>query len=90
MSKAEGLTFVRTGKMTFQQYVSSQIRIRIYGEAGVVSGRLTRQRTIAGKQQEYKWRYTKFYVKKDGAWRVVMFHASEAVGLSSDITADRS
>lgn len=78
MSKSDSLRFVCTGRMTFQQYQSSDIHIRIYGTAGVVTGRLVRQRTIAGNQQLDRWRYTKVYVKQDTTWRVVAFHASEA------------
>jgi ketosteroid isomerase-like protein len=78
MSKGESLAFARSGRMTFQRYKSSDIRVRTYGDTAIVTGRLERQRTIAGRQLEDSWRYTKVYVRKDGTWKVVGFHASEA------------
>jgi ketosteroid isomerase-like protein len=78
MSKAEALTFARSGRMRFERYETSGIRIRVYGDAVVVTGRLQRTRTISGKQVDDDWRFTKVYARQSGQWRVVAFHASEA------------
>jgi len=50
MSKGEALAFARSGRMRFEQYETSQIKIRTYGDTAVVTGRLLRTRTLAGKQ----------------------------------------
>lgn len=78
MSKAEALDFARTGRMRFERYETSQIKVRIYGDTAVVTGRLQRTRTIAGKQTTDDWRFTKVYARQNGAWRVVSFHASDS------------
>ncbi len=78
MSKAEALTFARSGRMRFERYETSDLRIRVYGDAAVVTGRLQRTRTINGKQTDDDWRFTKVYVRQSGQWRVNTFHASEA------------
>lgn len=78
MSKAEALAFVRSGRMHFQRYETSDLRVRLYGNTAVVTGRLQRTRTISGKQMDDDWRFTKVYVRQGGLWRVVAFHASEA------------
>jgi len=78
MSKAEALAFARTGRMRFERYETSQIKVRTYGDTAVVTGRLQRTRTLAGKQTTDDWRFTKVYTRENGIWRVVSFHASDS------------
>jgi len=40
MSKTEVLAFARSGRMKFLRYATSDINIRVYGDAAVVTGRL--------------------------------------------------
>jgi len=83
MSKAEALSFARSGRMKFSRYETSDLHIRTYGSAAVVSGRLQRRRTIGGREVEDDWRFTKVYIRGEGGWRVVSFHAAEAAKPSS-------
>ena len=78
MSKSEVLGFARSGRMKFQRYQTSDLKVRVYGDAAVVSGRLQRTRTMGDKTVNDDWRFTKLYVRRDGGWQVVAFHASEA------------
>ena len=77
LSKPGGLAFVRSGRMQFRRYETSEIAIRVYGTSAVVTGRLLRSREIGDRLLEDDWRFTKVYVRSGGAWRVVAFHASE-------------
>jgi ketosteroid isomerase-like protein len=78
MTKAEALAFARSGRMKFQRYETTGLRIRVYGDSAVVTGQLRRTRTLNGKVVDDDWRFTKVYVRSKGEWRVVAFHASEA------------
>jgi ketosteroid isomerase-like protein len=78
MTKAEALKFARSGRMKFLRYVTSQIRVRVYGDAAVVTGRLQRTRMMNGREISDDWRFTKVYVRKGQKWLVVAFHASQA------------
>lgn len=78
MGKAEVLGFARLGRMKFLHYATSEVRVRVYGDAAVVTGRLERTRTLNGKEISDDWRFTKTYIRQAGKWRVVSFHASEA------------
>jgi hypothetical protein len=78
MTKADVLSFARSGHMKFSRYTTSDVHIRLYGDAAVVTGRLQRTRTMNGKEISDDWRFTKVYVKQKEQWRVVSFHASEA------------
>jgi ketosteroid isomerase-like protein len=79
MTKAEALSFAQSGRMKFLRYETSDIRVRVYGNAAVVTGRLQRTREMNGKEISDDWRFTKTYVHQSHQWRVVAFHASEAV-----------
>ena len=78
MSKAQSLAFAKSGRMHFQRYATSDIQVRIYGDAAVVTGRLQRTRTINDRQLVDDWRFVKVYARQAGTWRVVLFQASEA------------
>ena len=78
MSKPDVLGFARSGRMKFQRYQTSDLKVRVYGDAAVVSGRLQRTRTLNDKMVNDDWRFTKLYIRREGRWQVVAFHASEA------------
>jgi len=78
MTKADALEFARSGRMKFLRYRTSDIRVRLYDKAAVVTGRLQRTRSMNGQQISDDWRFTKTYVREPDGWRVVSFHSSEA------------
>jgi uncharacterized protein (TIGR02246 family) len=78
MTKAEVLGVTRSGRLRFPRYESSDVRIRVYGNAAVVTGRLQRTRAVGERVMDDDWRFTKVYVRQAGPWRVVAFHASPA------------
>lgn len=78
LTKADALRFARSGRMKFLTYRISDIRVRVYDNAAVVTGHLQRTRSMNGQEVADDWRFTKLYVREAGKWRVVAFHASEA------------
>jgi hypothetical protein len=78
MTKAESLAFARTGRMRFERYETSDVKVRTYGDTAVVTGRLQRTRTVDGRQRDDDWRFTKVYTRQAGVWQVVSFHASDS------------
>ena len=78
MSKAQSLAFAKSGRMHFQRYETSNIQVRVYGDAAVVTGRLQRTRTINDRQLDDDWRFVKVYARQAGNWRVVLFQVAEA------------
>jgi len=77
LTRADAAKFAHSGQMKFERYYTSDLHVRVYGDAAVVSGRLQRLRTMNGQQVSDDWRFTKVYVREAGKWRVVAFHASE-------------
>jgi ketosteroid isomerase-like protein len=76
-ARADAMAMARSGRMKFERYETSNLHARLYGDAGVVTGRLQRTRTIEGKVVEDDWQFTKVYIRRAGQWKVVAFHASE-------------
>jgi len=76
MDKTESLKFVRSGKIKFRIYKTSDLRIRVYGDAAVVTGQLERTRSSNVGSFEDDWRFTKVYVRRAGRWQVVAWQGS--------------
>jgi hypothetical protein len=76
MARGQAFGVLRSGRMTFRRYETTELRSRAYGNAVVVSGRLQRTRTAGGRTMDDDWRFTKVYVREDRRWQVVAFHAS--------------
>ncbi|MDQ5844596.1 MAG: nuclear transport factor 2 family protein [Acidobacteriota bacterium] len=76
MNKEESLAIWRSGKLKFHSYKTSDLRIRVYGTAAVVTGQLERRRTNNVQEFEDDWRFTKVYVRRGGNWLVVAWHGS--------------
>jgi ketosteroid isomerase-like protein len=77
-NKTQSLAIWRTGRMKFKRYETSDLVFRVIGDTAVVTGALVRERTFMGKEIHEDWRFTKVYVRRDGKWRVVAWHASES------------
>jgi ketosteroid isomerase-like protein len=76
MTKAQSLAVWKSGKFKFERYQSSDVHIKVYGDAAVVTGHLQRTRTIGTRKVEDDWLFTKVYVRAKDGWQVVAFHAS--------------
>jgi len=78
MTKPEALGFARSGRMKFLRYETSDLHIRLYGDAAVITGRLIRTRTLNGNKVSDDWLFTKVYIRQAHQWRIVSFHASDS------------
>ena len=76
MTKADSLGMFSAGRMKFDRYESSEPQFRIYGDTAIVTGRIRRTRAVSGKTMDDDWRFTKVYIRREGHWQVVSFHAS--------------
>jgi hypothetical protein len=78
LNKAQSLGILKSGRVKFQRYETSELRIRVYDNAAVVTGRLQRTRLTDAGEANDSWRFTKVYVRHDNKWQVVAWHASTA------------
>jgi ketosteroid isomerase-like protein len=78
MSRAEAMKMTLSAGAWFDRYDSSDLRVRVYGDTALVTGRLVRSRRMTGITVEDVWLFTKVYARTAGEWKVVAFHTSEA------------
>jgi ketosteroid isomerase-like protein len=78
MNRAQSLKIVASGRVKFKRYETSDVKVNVFGDAAVVTGRLKRVREKQGKDVEDDWRFTKVYVRRDGKWQVVAWHGSQS------------
>ena len=76
MKKADALAMVKSNRMPFTRYETSELNVKRFGESALVTGRLQRERSMNGKQMSDDWRFTKVYVLSQGRWQVIAWHAS--------------
>ena len=76
MKKADALAMVRSNRMPFTKYETSELSVKRFADAALVTGRLDRERMMNGKNVTDEWRFTKVYVMSQGQWRVIHWHAS--------------
>ena len=78
MNKADALAMVRSNRMPFAKYETSELNVKRFENSALVTGRLVRERSMNGKTIVDNWRFTKVYARSDGRWRVIAWHASPA------------
>jgi hypothetical protein len=78
MTRAELLAFWRSGRSAITRHETSDLVIRVYESAGVVTGRLRRDRNFNSQSVHDDWRFLKVYVRRGGAWKVVAYQATMA------------
>lgn len=76
MKKADALAMVKSNRMPFTRYETSELNVKRFGESALVTGRLQRERSMNGKRMSDDWRFTKVYVLSQGRWQVTAWHAS--------------
>ncbi len=78
MDKIQALKIVGSGRVKFKRYETSDVKINVFGDAAVATGRLKRVREKQGNDVEDDWRFTKVYLRRDGKWQVVAWHGSQS------------
>ncbi len=76
LNKQRSIAILRSGKVKFERYETSDLGIHVYDNAAVVTGRLERTRSAQGHDVNDEWRFTKVYIRRKGKWQVVAWHAS--------------
>jgi hypothetical protein len=76
LTRDEALAMARAGRIKFDRYETSEIKVRVFASSAVVTGRLQRSRVVDGTPANDDWQFTKMYIRAQGAWIVAAFHAS--------------
>jgi ketosteroid isomerase-like protein len=75
-TKAEFLDGVKTGKYAYREIVPRDRKIRVHGEAAIVSGPCHIVVEPGGRRTEIDLYFTELYVKEGGQWRMALWQAT--------------
>jgi ketosteroid isomerase-like protein len=76
--KATALAAFRSGAVQLTVLKHDEIRVHVYGNTVVVTGRSTSSAVMNGGSSKGPRRFTDVWVKLDGRWRLVVHHVSFA------------
>jgi len=76
ITKAEAMADMKSGSSMTQSYEFGPMKVRVFGNAAVVTGSDTEKSTYKGKDSSGKYVWTDVWVMRDGRWQAV---ASQSV-----------
>jgi ketosteroid isomerase-like protein len=76
-TKAQSLATLKSGEDVVTSWVVDEMKVRVYGDAAVVTGRSTIKETYKGEDVSGQYRWTDTWVKRAGRWQCVAGHSSE-------------
>jgi len=75
--KAQQLSFTRSGDLRLVSGQSDDVKIHVYGNTAVMTGRFTAKGKFRGKDLDIRERYTAVWVRKAGRWQLVVEQGNE-------------
>lgn len=75
--KAQTMEAIKSGQIKLSQDDLSDLKVRVYGNTAVVTGKADVKGTIAGKDASGQILFTRVYVKKGGKWLSVAFQQTK-------------
>jgi hypothetical protein len=75
-SKRDVIRELATPGLKMEPYEPSDVNVRLYGDAAVVTGRMLQRFTLGGIRYANDLRYTDVYVRRKGKWVLVSGHTS--------------
>jgi ketosteroid isomerase-like protein len=76
-TKADNFALVKSGEDVIASWMLAEMKVRVYGDAAVVTGRDTIKETYKGEDVSSQNRWTHTWVKRAGHWQCVAAHSSE-------------
>ena len=78
-TKAEVISDFTSGELKFQSITTDDVRVRVYGNTAVETGRSTLIGQDKGKAVPRDNRFTRVWIKQRGRWRLVSNHYSSLI-----------
>ena len=78
-TKAQVILDFTSGDLKFQSITTDDVRVRVYGNTAVETGRSTMTGQDKGKAVPRDNRFTRVWVKQQGHWRLVSNHYSPLI-----------
>jgi ketosteroid isomerase-like protein len=78
-TKQQDIEIDTTGASRLTSFRFEDLRVQVYGDVAVVTGRLFTEGFVAGAPSQNLSRFTDVFVNRDGRWRCVATHTT-AIG----------
>ena len=78
-TKPQVISDFTSGNLRFQSITTDDVRVRVYGNAAVETGRSTMNGQDKGNAVPHDPRFTRVWVKQQGRWRLVANHYSSSM-----------
>jgi len=75
-SKAEVLEYFKSGKLKFEAFDVSDMKVRVYGDAALVNHTANVKGHFGDTDLSGQWRVVRVFVKRKGKWQTVSFQAT--------------
>jgi ketosteroid isomerase-like protein len=77
--KATTMNGIKTGNIKLTSNEVSDLKVRVYGNTAVVTGKANSKGTIGGRELKAPVLFTRVYVKNNGKWQSVAFQQTPIV-----------
>jgi ketosteroid isomerase-like protein len=75
-TRAQEIAFLKSGEFAVTSCVHHELKVRVYGDAAIVTGHTTTKETYKGRDFVNNLRWTDTWVNSAGRWRCVAGHSS--------------
>jgi ketosteroid isomerase-like protein len=75
-TKGEFIAKLKSGQLKYESFAPEDLRVRVFGETGVLTGVARVKVQVKGEQLSFQLRFTDVYVKKDNRWQMVAWQAT--------------
>jgi ketosteroid isomerase-like protein len=75
-NEAQEMAILSSGEEEVMSAKADDFRVRVYGDAAVVTYRWTYKGKVKGKENSGQERYTDTWIRRGGRWQCVAVHAS--------------
>jgi uncharacterized protein (TIGR02246 family) len=75
-TKREVIGELATPGLKMDPFEATEVRVRVYGDAAVVTGRMLQRFTLGGIRYANDVRYTNVYVRRKSRWLLASGHAT--------------
>ena len=80
LTKEQWLARYQSGDLRKDSFTWDDVRLRIYGDAAVATGRQTQQGAFQGHDIAGQFRVTQVFVRQGGRWLLAALHLSPIAG----------
>jgi ketosteroid isomerase-like protein len=84
VSKAQNARNFKDGSVAFEAMDPSEVKVRVYGDAAVVTSRVHVKLKVKGEKVDTHVRVTEVYVRQGGKWQCVSTQVTSIAGKTGD------